>query len=89
MDSMNRRSFLKGGLVAMAAAGTLGALSACAPQTTSAAKDTPALPDTSDLNVVDSIETEIVIVGGGVSGIAAAVQACENGDSVTIVEWGS
>lgn len=89
MKSMNRRSFLKGGLAAMAAAGTLGALSACAPQTTSAAKDTPALPDTSDLNVVDSLETEIVIVGGGVSGIAAAVQACENGDSVTIVEWGS
>ena len=97
MENLSRRSFLALGTLgaASAAAGLAGWL----PQTKgSASTDLATTGNRSsepinssgiEVNpdeVVEVIETNIVIVGGGLSGLAAAVQAAENGDDFILLE---
>lgn len=86
MQTISRRNFVRGGAVAtiLATTGAIG-LSACSKANESNGGQ-PA-SDPSSFNVVDTLDCDIVVVGGGVSGIAAAVQAGENGDSVVVLDW--
>lgn len=89
--AMNRREFLKEGVV-ISTATALGALTlaGCTPTDSAESRkstETGALPDTSAYEVAETLDTDIVIVGAGISGIAAAVQAGENGDSVVLIDW--
>ena len=101
MGNLDRRSFLKGGVVAAGAAAFAGALSACAPsapQETGAADETlattgeawygsPADPATFD--VVDTVDCEVLVCGLGAGGITAAAAAAENGMNVIAIEKGA
>lgn len=103
MGNLDRRSFLKGGVVAAGAAAFAGALSACAPsapQETGAADETlattgeawygsPADPATFD--VVDTVDCEVLVCGLGAGGItaAAAAAAAEKGMNVIAIEKGA
>ena len=101
MGNLDRRSFLKGGVVAAGAAAFAGALSACAPsapQETGAADETlattgeawygsPADPATFD--VVDTVEGEVLVCGLGAGGITAAAAAAEKGMNVIAIEKGA
>lgn len=101
MGNLDRRSFLKGGVVAAGAAAFAGALSACAPsapQETGAADETlattgeawygsPADPATFD--VVDTVDCEVLVCGLGASGITAAAAAAEKGMNVIAIEKGA
>lgn len=101
MGNLDRRSFLKGGVVAAGAAAFAGALSACAPsapQETGAADETlattgeawygsPADPATFD--VVDTIDCEVLVCGLGAGGITAAAAAAEKGMNVIAIEKGA
>ena len=98
MENLSRRSFLALGTLGAASAAAAG-LAGCAPQTKgSASTDLATTGNRSsepinssgiEVNpdeVVEVIETNIVIVGGGLSGLAAAVQAAENGDDFILLE---
>ena len=101
MGNVDRRSFLKGGVVAAGAAAFAGALSACAPsapQETGAADETlattgeawygsPADPATFD--VVDTVDCEVLVCGLGAGGITAAAAAAEKGMNVIAIEKGA
>lgn len=101
MGNLDRRSFLKGGVVAAGAAVFAGALSACAPsapQETGAADETlattgeawygsPADPATFD--VVDTVDCEVLVCGLGAGGITAAAAAAEKGMNVIAIEKGA
>ena len=87
--NIERRQFIAGSGLACIGALTAG-LAGCAsapkqedaPKTDAAA--TQAGIDTSA--IAETIDCDICIVGGGMSGLAAACQAGENGDSVVVVE---
>lgn len=101
MGNLDRRSFLKGGVVAAGAAAFAGALSACAPsapQETGAADETlattgeawygsPADPATFD--VVDTVDCEVLVCGLGAGGITATAAAAEKGMNVIAIEKGA
>lgn len=101
MGNLDRRSFLKGGVVAAGAAAFAGALSACAPsapQETGAADETlattgeawygsPADPATFD--VVDTVDCEVLVCGLGAGDITAAAAAAEKGMNVIAIEKGA
>jgi fumarate reductase flavoprotein subunit len=90
---LNRRTFLKGaagaGLVAVAATG----LAACGTPDGGGGGDTPAsgadkLPSTNpaDYDVVATYTVDIVCVGAGMGGLAAAVEARQKGASCILIE---
>ena len=86
---MDRRTFLAGAMTTIAGTAALGALAGCSPQTGSnaSAKDDEQLAQTGEAVEFDEeLDTEIVILGGGMSGMAAAIRAAELGARVTLVE---
>lgn len=101
MGNLDRRSFLKGGVVAAGAAAFAGTLSACAPsapQETGAADETlattgeawygsPADPATFD--VVDTVDCEVLVCGLGAGGITATAAAAEKDMNVIAIEKGA
>ena len=101
MGNLDRRSFLKGGVVAAGAAAFAGALSACAPsapQETGAADETLATTgeawygspaDQATFDVVDTVDCEVLVCGLGAGGITAAAAAAEKGMNVIAIEKGA
>jgi hypothetical protein len=88
VTTMNRRSFLKAAGVAGLGAAVAG-LSSCAPSgSKSSAKN--ASDDQVENLVPDSTEEcDIVVVGGGASGLSAATRAAELGKHVVLLEKSS
>lgn len=88
---LSRRSFLTGGAV-LGGAVALGALAGCSPAaeqtTTSGDDELPATGDSAaaDKNIVEAIDHDIVVLGGGWSGLAATVEAAEQGADVVLIE---
>lgn len=101
MGNLDRRSFLKGGVVAASAAAFAGTLSACAPSapqetagtdaslatTGEAWYGSPADPATFD--VVDTVDCEVLVCGLGAGGITATAAAAEKGMNVIAIEKGA
>lgn len=82
---ISRREFLK--KTALASALGAGFLVGCSPQSQSVGgKDTPRVQDTPTALVSETQNVDIVIVGGGNSGLAAAVQAAQLGAKVVVLE---
>ena len=76
--AMNRRSFVAGALGVAAAAGA-------APVAALAEEAAAEVEDFSQ-NVTETAQADVVVVGSGVSGMAAAVQAAELGLKVIVIE---
>lgn len=87
---MDRRTFLTGTATALASAATLGVLAGCSPKGATADSDgneaKTADAAEQSINVDEEIDTDIVVVGGGISGLSAAVRAAELGARVTLME---
>ena len=86
--SIDRRDFLKGamGASALAVAGAT-ALAGCAAQATSASPDTKdAAAAVAAIEPSETMECDVAVVGAGISGLAACVQAAQDGASVIVVE---
>ena len=77
---IDRRAFLRG-TVLLGAAGAAGALAGCAPKSPA---DTAA--STKEQVADKTVQTDIVVIGAGMSGLAAAVQAGIEGDRVVVLE---
>lgn len=106
---MDRRDFLKGGVVAAAAVATASAVAGCAPQPKnelSVAGDAAAesavglektgyqcsedwlgeAPVIDESDIVQVVETEVVVCGGGNSGVQCALAAAQEGSQVVVIE---
>ncbi|NLG11260.1 MAG: FAD-dependent oxidoreductase [Coriobacteriaceae bacterium] len=85
---ISRRTFMSGAAVG---AMTLIGLSGCSAakkdeaSADSGAKSEPVAPATMD----EELDCDILVVGAGISGLAAAVQAAEDGNKVIVLEKGS
>lgn len=96
--TLDRRSFITGGIATVAAAGALG-LAGCAAPTPATKKDTE--PGTAgvathawenkpdpipDDQIAETIEADVVVVGAGTAGVVAAHSAAEAGAKVVLLE---
>lgn len=95
-NNLSRRDFLKGSAAGAVGVG-MGALVGCSPNTTETTQgttntstETPSFltaPDPIDESaIVETIQTEILVIGAGLSGVAAACVAAENGAQVIVAE---
>ncbi|MBR2835231.1 MAG: FAD-binding protein [Coriobacteriales bacterium] len=87
-DSLNRREFCKAGIIAGAAVAASGAVSAAvADEAQSGLHTWEVVPDPiADDQIAETIDAEIVIVGAGMSGMSAFMNACEGGAKTVIIE---
>ncbi len=98
---MDRRTFLKGGIVAASAALAGGSLAACSPSQSKASDDSAqsnkltsenwygSPQDISSMDIEETRETELLICGCGGGGIVASAIAAQQGIQVTCIEKGS
>ena len=85
---ISRRGFISG---ALGTAALLGLAGCAQPKTagtsdksTEVADEVPSVPT----DIAETLECDIVVVGAGISGLAAAVQATQNGSKVIVLEKG-
>lgn len=92
--SFSRRSFLKAATATGIVAGTAG-LFGCAPQQpTASAEDAPTTqaswkqaPEPIDEgSITETKEADVIVIGGGISGVCTAASAIENGLSAIVLE---
>lgn len=99
MTGISRRNLLKGAAFSAAGVAALG-LAGCAPQT-EATKADAALAETGEAakhtwevkpepiaadQISQTVDTEVLVIGGGYSGSCCALSAAENGAKVILVE---
>lgn len=90
MVNLNRRDFLTGAALTAAGAMSCGMLASCAAgdrgeDSAARASDGPD-SSTEDVVVQETLDADIVVVGAGISGLAASVQAAELGAKVVQLE---
>lgn len=94
-QSMSRRRFFEIGAITAAIAGTgLTACSAGKPKTVDASASAAtdwlgAAPEIADDEIIETVETEILVCGAGTSGLFTACAAAEEGAKVVCLEKGS
>lgn len=93
MATLSRRSFFKAAGV-LGGATVAGGLMGCAPESGHAEGDLPATgngetPEEEAYDIAETKDCDIVVVGAGMSGLAAAVSASETGKRVIVVEANS
>ena len=85
--SLDRRSFLKGSVVAGFGVAAAGMMTACGSNATSDTPTDKAAVDTGiPESLAETVDCDVVILGGGIAGLAAAVQAGENGLDAILLE---
>jgi fumarate reductase flavoprotein subunit len=85
MEELSRRNFIKGAAVAGASALALSAAACSTPAADAPAPAAGGEPAPAR-NVVETIDTDVLIAGVGIAGLVAAVQAGENGLKVLAIE---
>ncbi len=84
-NTISRRKFLKDAAVGAASITTIGLLEGCSPKQISSDAPSPT-PVATKPAVSETQSTDIVVVGGGNSGLAATVQAAQLGAQVILLE---
>lgn len=84
---LSRRGFLQGAVAAGAATAFAGLMAGCSSGSDSKA-DTADAAGYAD-QVSETIDAEVAVIGGGISGLAATVQASEYGAKTVLVEVGA
>lgn len=96
-SGISRRSLLKGAALSAAGVAALGVVG-CSPAATSSEGTSSASGDAASTqhtwevkpepitDIAETVETEVLVIGGGYSGTCCALNAAENGTKVTLVE---
>lgn len=95
-NGVSRRTFIKGAAIGTVAIGSVG-LFGCGPQEENPPKDTPsqeaATPSflkapepIADSAIKTTVTADIIVIGGGMSGLCAAMSAAEEGAKVILLE---
>ena len=85
--NLSRRSFLQGAGATAAAVATAGMLASCGPNSTGDSADASGADTTTKTyDPAETMDVDIVVVGAGSSGVAAAVQAAELGANTLLLE---
>ena len=88
--NLSRRNFLRGAGATAAAVAAAGMLAGCGPQTSgSNTNSTEAETTATTYEPAETMDVDIVVVGGGASGVAATVQAAELGANTLLLEKNS
>ena len=90
-EGLTRRGFLSLGAISAAALAGTGLAGCAQPKPASERVDKIETINCSGIvvdpsQVTETIKADIVVLGGGMSGLSAAVQAAENGDDVILLE---
>lgn len=98
-NGVSRRTFIKGAAVSTVAMGSMGALIGCSPKEKQVptTTDTPVAPGgipsflkapepIADADIKETISADVIVVGGGMSGLCAAMSAAEEGAKVILLE---
>lgn len=94
---ITRREFLKGSAATAVTAAAMGLLTACStgettnqttpkPETQAALKWNEAPAKIAEDQIKETVETEVLVVGGGGAGLFAAASAAEQGAKVLMIE---
>ncbi|NTU88520.1 MAG: FAD-dependent oxidoreductase [Actinobacteria bacterium] len=94
---LSRRDLLKGATLSAAGVAAMGMLSGCGANGSSASSDAPAAETNlhsweiapepiADADIASTVETEVLVIGGGYSGTCTAASAAEQGLKVILVE---
>ncbi len=88
MKEVSRRTFV-GGMGVLFAMGATAVAAGCAPQSNSSTNETPSSEVSSQAEITpdETIDCDIAIVGAGCSGLAACVQAADEGAHVVCVDY--
>lgn len=91
-SGVSRRGFLAG--LSLGGIAVAGALAGCSPGSSSTgnsavATNEPNQQSAPPTDIVETIDADIVVVGAGISGLSAAVQAAQDGNKVIILEKGA
>lgn len=100
MTSMDRRSFLKGSVLAGVTGAAAMGLAGCSPQTSSSAADADAgaeaavdwlgePPVIDEADIADTIDVDVLVCGAGTAGIFAAAKAAVEGLNVLAIDHGN
>lgn len=91
-QKFSRRNFLGLSAVSVAAVAGMG-LTGCAPKKEATSKDSAKVTtvnssgiEVDKAKITETISCDVLVVGGGFAGLAASVQAAENGDDVILIE---
>ncbi|HNX29804.1 MAG TPA: FAD-dependent oxidoreductase [Syntrophomonadaceae bacterium] len=98
VNGVSRRAFIKGAAVSTVALGSVGSIIGCSPkekepatepetQVESAAPSFLKAPDPiADADIKETVTADVIVVGGGMSGLCAAMSAAEDGAKVILLE---
>lgn len=95
---VSRRSFIKGSAIGAIGVASTGFLTGCSPKETPTADPSDSSKKTSydvappsipDKDIVKTINTEVLVVGGGTAGMFAALSAAEAGSKTMLIEKAS
>lgn len=99
LNGVSRRTFIKGAAVSTVALGSAGAIIGCSPKEKEpapvdgeqpAADSTPSFlkaPEPiKDADIKETITADVIVIGGGMSGLCAAMSAAEEGAKVILLE---
>lgn len=97
-NGVSRRTFIKGAAVSTVAIGSVGAIIGCSPKDrqTAPPEETPVEGATpsflkapepiKDAEIKETITADVIVIGGGMSGLCAARSAAEEGAKVILLE---
>lgn len=89
---ISRRNLLKGMLVGAAGAASMSVLGGCSPQASSTSNEASSTAGSTSESVdyasqvANTMDCDIVVVGAGMSGLSAAVEALNSGANVVVLE---
>ncbi len=97
-NGVSRRTFIKGAAVSTVALGSAGAIIGCSPKEKEPAPQAEAPAEggvpsflkapepIKDADIKETITADVIVVGGGMSGLCAAMSAAEEGAKVILLE---
>lgn len=86
METLNRRTFIKGVGLTAGMLGIAGLAGCSSPKSSGGTKEENNGTKDTEYTIEDTLTCDIVVVGGGISGLSAAVEGAQSGANVILIE---